>query len=203
VREVSAPRALPEMKMNDSTANWPGRPAEPIEPSRLAMGNPNEKLRGDFRLCWDDKNLYFLIQVKDPTPGFNTRSGDRLWNGDGVELFIGQNLQAPGSLRFDDRQVLLGAGKEAKIHIIDHPEDSVQCPVVLVPEVGGDGYTLAVTLPWSVLGIEPKSGKELLFDVAIDNSDDGEARHQQLIWNGNAGSSKNRETWGRIRLIDN
>jgi hypothetical protein len=200
---VAVPRALPGMKMDGSTSHWPGRPAEPIESNRLVFGNANEKLRGDFRLCWDEQNLYFLIQVKDPTPGMNTKQGDRLWNGDGVELFIGSDTKASGSMIFSDRQILIGAGKTPEVYIVDHADDSKLCPVVVIPEVSGDGYTLGVTLPWKALGIEPKSGMELSFDVSVDNSDDGEARQHQLMWNGNADNSKNRSVWGRATLQDN
>jgi hypothetical protein len=202
-REVTIPRALPSMKMDGSTTNWPGRPAEPIDANRLVMGNPNEKLRGDFRLCWDDKKLYFLIHVKDPTPGCNSKSADGLWSGDGVELFIGKDTTSSGSMRFDDTQILLGAGKEARLHVVDRPQDAAQCTPILIRDASGDGYTLAVSIPWTVLGLEPKSNTEFLFDVAIDNSDDDNGRQHQLIWNGASGNSKRRELWGRARLIEN
>lgn len=202
-KEVAAPKALPGLTMDGSTTNWPGRPAEPIDSSRLVNGTPNPKLRGDFRLCWDEQNLYFLIQVKDPTPGMNTHKEGSLWMADGVELFVGGDTTKSGSMLFSDRQILLGAGARPEVHVIDHVEASKLCPVVLIPEVGGDGYTLAVTLPWKVLGIEPKSGTELLFDVAIDNSNDGRQREQQLTWNGTGENSKDRGVWGRLKLVEN
>jgi hypothetical protein len=86
---VSIPRALPEMKQDGTTNGWPGRPAEPIDPSRLTTGTPEPKLRGDFRLCWDEQFLHFLVQVKDPTPARNQKENGSLWLGDAVELFIG------------------------------------------------------------------------------------------------------------------
>ncbi|TXI89366.1 MAG: hypothetical protein E6Q40_02380, partial [Cupriavidus sp.] len=176
---------------------------EPIDSSRLVNGTPNPKLRGDFRLCWDERNLYFLIQVKDPTPGMNTHKEGGLWMADGVEIFVGGDTTKTGSMIFSDRQILLGAGARPEVHVIDHAEDSKLCPVVLIPEVGGDGYTLAVTLPWKVLGIEPKPGMELLFDVAVDNSSDGGQREQQLAWNGTGENSKDRGAWGRLKLVEN
>ena len=201
---VAIPRALPGMKMDGSTTNWPGRPAEPIESSRVVIGKPNSKLRGDYRLCWDDENLYFLIHVKDPTPQRNNHKPSSLWNADGVELFIGaRDLETGGSMMYSDRQIFLGAGREPKVHVCDHPDLSGQCAILVLPEVSGDGYTLAATLPWKGLGITPKAGMELLFDVAIDNSDDGHSRHQQLVWNGTSKNSKDRGAWGRARLVEN
>lgn len=203
-RVVSIPRALPGMKMDGTTTNWPGRPAEPIEASRIVQGPPNPDLRGDFRLCWDDENLYFLIQVKDPTPLKTNKEGDKLWGADGVELFIGEkDIDQPGSLIFSDRQILIGASETPKLHIVDHPEDAKLCQSLVVKDVTGDGYVLQAVFPWKALGITPKAGMELLFDVMIDNSDDGDFRKQQLAWNGTAKNSAARTGWGRAKLIEN
>ena len=204
LRTVSVSKALPGLKMDGTTTNWPGRPAEPIEASSVVLGNPNPKLRGDFRLCWDKENLYFLIQVKDPTPLLNTKKGASMWSADGVELFIGwQNPTEGGTMRYSDRQILMGAKPEPEIHIIDHPEDNAKCKILVEKEVTGDGYVLEAALPFSALGITPSAEMELLFDVAIDNSDDGGSRAQQLTWNGNSKNSGDRGAWGRARLIEN
>lgn len=201
---VAAPRALPGLQLNGSTTNWPGRPTEPIGANRLMMGNPNEKLGGDFRLCWDDRALHFLIQVKDPTPRKNNKPGAYYWSADCVELFIGsKNLKEGGGLQFTDRQILLGTGEKPGVFVVDHPDAAKDCRVIVVKEVAGDGYTLQVEIPWTVLGVEPRAGAELLFDVAIDNSDDGETRAQQLVWSGTDKNSGDRGAWGRARLVEN
>ncbi|MDF3057980.1 MAG: hypothetical protein K0R17_2195 [Rariglobus sp.] len=201
---VSIPPSLPGLQLNGSTTDWPGRPAEPIGANRVMIGNPNPKLGGDFRLCWDDKALHFLIQVKDPTPGKNNKSPKSYWSGDGIELFIGaKNLNEGGTLQFSDRQILIGTGEAPGVFIVDHPEAGKDCSVVVVKDVSGDGYTVQVRLPWTVLGFEPKTGLEMLFDVAIDNSDDGDARLQQLVWSGTGKNSGDRGAWGRARLVEN
>lgn len=201
---VAVPPSLPDLQLNGSTTNWPGRPAEPIAASRVMVGNPNPKLGGDFRLCWDAQALHFLIQVKDPTPAKNNKEPKSYWSADGIELFIGsKNLNEGGTLQFSDRQILIGAGDTPGVFIVDHPESGKECSVVVVKDVSGDGYTLQVRMPWSVLGMTPKTGMELLFDVAIDNSDDGETRLQQLVWSGTGKNSGDRGAWGRARLVEN
>ncbi|MDF3058282.1 MAG: hypothetical protein K0R17_2497 [Rariglobus sp.] len=201
---VSIPRALPGLQVDGSGTNWPGRPAEFIDPKRLALGNPNPALGGAFRLCWDDEALHFLIQVKDPTPGKNDHKPRRFWSADAVELFVAaKNLDEGGGLQFGDRQILVGAGATPGINIIDNPEAVALCRVVSVPDVSGEGYTLQVRLPWPALGFRPEAGMELLFDVAIDNSDDGETRAQQIVWSGTAKNSGDRASWGRARLVVN
>jgi hypothetical protein len=201
---VTIPRALPGLKLDGTTANWPGRPAEPIASNRVMLGNANPALDGAFRLCWDDQALHFLIQVKDPTPAKNNKAPAYYWSADGIELFIGhRNPTQGGGLQFSDRQLLLGAGPNPGVFVVDHPEDGARCTILVVKDVTGDGYTLQVRIPWDVLGITPRSDMELLFDVAIDNSDDGETRAQQLVWNGTDKNSGDRAAWGRARLVEN
>ena len=201
---VAIPPSLPGLQLNGSTTNWPGRPAEPIGANRVMIGNPNPKLGGDFRLCWDAQALNFLIQVKDPTPAKNDKEPKSYWAGDGIELFIGsKNLNEGGTLQFSDRQILIGAGATPGVFVNEHSDAGKQCSVIVVKDVSGDGYTVQVRIPWTVLGVEPKTGMELLFDVAIDNSDDGEVRLQQLVWSGTGKNSGDRGAWGRARLVEN
>lgn len=202
-KTIQVSKALPNMKLNGTTTNWPGTPAEPIESSRLVLGPPNPNLRGDYRLCWDENFLYFHIQVKDPTPMQNKKSPASFWAADCVELFIGAGeLDQGGNMIFSDRQILIGAGEKPAIHIADRPDEAASCQVIGTKEVSGDGYVLQVAIPWKVLGVKPEAGKELLFDVAIDNSDDGEFRKQQLAWNGSSQNSSDRGSWGRARITD-
>ncbi|HSI83456.1 MAG: sugar-binding protein [Candidatus Methylacidiphilales bacterium] len=200
-RTKVAVRALPGVKLDGTTTNWPGVPGEPIESSRLVIGQPNPDLRADYRVCWDETNLYFYIQVQDKTPLMNEKSGEGLWSGDGIELFIGsRDLKAPGNLTFSDRQIFLGAGKEAHVHIKDHPEASknIQCQVF--KDVSGEGYVLEAFIPWTALEITPKVGQEFLFDIAVDFSSEGQTRTHQLAWNSTGNISKERSLWGKLKL---
>lgn len=201
---VTVPRALPGLALTGVIAHWPGRPAEPIGADRVVIGTPNPALGGDFRLCWDEHALHFLIQVKDPTPGRNDRRPEDYWQGDGIELFIGsRHIGEGGGLRFGDRQILLGAGATPGVFVAGHPELVGQVRVVVVKNVTGEGYALQAEIPWTALDIAPKTGMELLFDVAIDNSDDGRSRSQQLVWSGTGRDSGDRGAWGRARLSSN
>lgn len=203
-KTVAVPRALPGMQLDGGTTGWPGRPAETIESSRLVAGPANPGLRGDFRLAWDNEELHLLVQVRDATPLMNQREPARLWNGDGIELFIGsKSLGQGGSPIFSDRQILIGASKTPRLHVVDHADEGAAYKLLVHRDVSGEGYVVQVSMPWKALGIEPKTGLELLFDIAIDNSDDGVLRKQQLAWNGTAKNSGDRGAWGRARLVVN
>ena len=201
-KTVTGYTALPGMKLDGTTTNWPGVPAESIEPSRMVVGLPNPKLRGDFRVSWDAKNLYIYVQVKDPTPFLNENEAGGMWAGDAVEIFIGaKELKKDGPLTYSDRQIVIGAKSKGEMLIVDHLEESKACQVLAAKDVSGDGYVIEAFIPWSSLGIDtPKAGQEMLFDLAIDNSDDGQKRSHQLAWNGTAKNSGDRTAWGRLRL---
>ncbi len=183
---------------------WPGRPPELIGSDRVVAGRDGEGLEASFRLAWDNENLYVLVNVTDPTPMSNERHGDRLWDGDGVELFIGsEKLDQPGTLLFSDRQVLLGAHREASPRSTHVVNAAVQpaIPLALVPTVDGSGYTLEAAIPWSALDITPAEDLELIFDLAIDDGQQGRGRTRQLMWNGGSKNSGDRSYWGRLRLV--
>ncbi|MCY3020233.1 MAG: hypothetical protein NTW87_14540 [Planctomycetota bacterium] len=200
---VAAPRAPGAIKLDGTTAGWPGNPPETISGQRAVEGAAAEGLEAAFRLCWDDQNLYLLAQVKDPTPMRNEHTGDSLWSADGLELFIGsEKLDQPGGLLFSDRQLLLSAGKPGGQcqSFVAKAAEQPRIGMDVQPGVDGKSYTIEAAIPWSALGVKPEVGRELLFDLGVDDSTDGKARRCQLMWNGTAKNSGDRTHWGRLRL---
>ena len=199
---AQVPRATGPITIDGTNKNWPGVPPETISGKRLVMGSAAGELEGTFRLCWDDKNLYFMANVVDATPMQNEQTGGDLWNGDGAEIFIGaEKLGSSGPFLFSDRQILLSAGvREGRSYIVNAPQ---QTPIESIVVPGGDGksYTLQAAIPWAALAIEPKVGQQLMFDLAIDDGVTGKGRTRQLMWNGTDKNSSDRSHWGRIKLI--
>jgi hypothetical protein len=201
-RVVLVPRTLPNMTINGAQDNWPGLPAERI--TRLVSGtNPeNEKpASADFRLAWDDINLYLFIQVKDPTPMQNPNTGDGIWQGDSIELFSGADkLNEGGALQFGDRQILLSAqkGPDGYRSFFNNAPKQLNVKMVAVRNVAGDGYTLEAAIPWAGLGFNPRENQEILFDLGFNDTTSG---RRQFMWNGGARNSGDRGAWGRARLV--
>jgi hypothetical protein len=73
--------------------------------------------------------------------------------------------------------------------------------MIVVPGGDGKSYTLQAAIPWTVLNVQPKVGQELMFDLAIDDSPNGDMRVRQLMWSGTAKNSSDRSHWGRLKLI--
>ena len=197
---ASISRATGPIKLDGSSVNWPGVPAETVPSSRLVQGSDAGGVEGSFKLCWDDASLYLLAHISDPTPMKNEHQGGDIWNGDAVELFIGsEQLDQAGPMLFTDHQILLSAGQTKggfHSHLVNASEQP-KCETTVTADVDGKGYTLEAAIPFKALGFVPKEGRQILFDLAIDDSGDGKMRTRQLVWNGNARDSGDRTAWGR------
>jgi len=196
---VSAEKLPRALRIDGRADDWPRGSAQLVAPTHVAEGNIDARFHGGFRLAWDEQHLFLWVHVRDPSARQNERSGERLWSGDAIELFIGaKELARPGSLTADDRQILIGAGATPTLHVAHHQAAVSDCQLAVTKQ--GDGYTVEAALTWSLLGVSAREGAELLFDLAIDNSDDGLVRRQQLVWSGNRRSSSDRGGWGRLKL---
>ena len=195
--------ALPGMKMDGLAADWPGRPGEHLSASNLVLGSDAAGLEGDFKLCWDQTNLYLFVQVTEPTPPSNPNTGGNIWGGDGIELFIGpDNIDEGGELAFTDRQIQLSASKETGSVQYNMGGSPAAAPITMdvVKDVSGGGYSLEAAIPWTDLHMTPAEGKMLLFDIGIDGASPGRGRSRQLMWNGISRNSGDRSKWGVARL---
>jgi hypothetical protein len=199
---VSAAHVVNPFKINGTADGWPALPPVRIGSDRVVDGMMGTGLEATFKVCWDEKNLFLLVLMSDSTPLNNTQSGVGLWNGDGVELYIGsEHLDQDGSLLFSDHQLLLGAGRDIKGNpwYLVNSDKQPAVEMITIPSPGG--YTLEAAIPWNSLGITPKENQELLFDLAVDNANAGTGRNCQIMWNGRKNNSGDRTNWGRLRLV--
>ena len=202
------PHAVPGLKMDGSTQNWPGRPPEALTPANLVMGTAEADFGASFRLCYDDENLYVIAEVKDKTPLLNPNAPALLYRGDGLELFIGhEQPREGGALRYSDQQILLGASPAPKCYFANSANQPDDVRTFAARNATADGYTLEAAIPWKDLGFKPVNGQEILFDLGIDATSDHNpevtARDAQWMWNGSARNSSDRSQWGRARFQTN
>ena len=201
-RTVSAGHPVAPIVLDDTQVGYPLRPPERIGPDRLVLGNAANGLEASFTLAWDAEKLYLLASITDSTPMRNKNSGQWLWNGDGIELFLGhEDLDKGGPMLFSDRQILLGGAQSGAFFVPNVPKQpSIETAVSR--NADGKGYTIEAAIPWSALDdYRPKEGDTLLFDIAIDDAPEGGDRRAQLMWNGSARNSSDRSAWGRLSLV--
>ena len=204
-RTVKVGRVGSALSVDGKLDGWPNFPPEALSDANQVVGSEKVGLQGAFRLAWDDAALYLLIEVSDPTPLQNEQQGADLWNADAIELFIGhEQLEKAGSLLFSDRQVLLGAGKPegaCRWHVVNATPGAPGCTLAAVPRGDGKGYVLEAAVPMALLGITPRPGLRLRFDLAIDDGASGQGRQRQIVWNGNERNSGDRGLWGHAVLL--
>lgn len=200
-KTMTISRATGPIKIDGTAENWPGVPAERISSARMVAGNDPNGFEASYKMCWDDTNLYILANIVDPSPMKNKQTGGNLWNGDGLELFIGsEKTDDGGPLLFTDRQVLIGGGENGQI-FFNHAPEQLPAQTAVVPGLDGKSYTIEAALPWAALAINPKVNQELLFDLAVNDSASGTGRTRQLMWNGVEKNSGDRTYWGKAKLV--
>ena len=199
-RSYSVGRPIAKMAVDGKQDGYPLRPPERISSSRLVMGRDAEGLEASFKGSWDDQNLYLLVTVTDASPQSNKEKGQWIWNGDGIEVFLGaESPDKGGPMLFTDRQVLVSAASgEAFV-----PKNAKNIPVkgcaLATPD--GKGHVIEVAIPWSLIEYTPKANDTILFDLAVDDAPAGGSRVRQLMWNGSQRNSSDRSAWGRLTLV--
>ncbi len=168
-------------------------------------------LEGAFGAVWDNTYLYVGIKVTDDS--YNQRkSGEMLYNGDSVELLIDGNLYGDfyvASLDGDDFQIGLSAGNPASEinpeafiwYPLSKKGTSTKIQVSKVFEPENHIYRIEAAIPWSLLGVTPKSGLHLGWAVSVSDNDQPEANGQDTMISTTAYRNfLNPTTWGELIL---
>lgn len=142
---------------------------------------PAQNLDVKLFLAWDAQGLQVQVHVTDELAREQPGT-ENLWQGDSVELFLGTKVGEAQYVQF------LISSYSAKIVEADHrakPSGPMQCKASSRKKT--DGYLLTVTLGWAQLGIVPKPGQELAFQLVVNDRDkDGTVRQFGLHPGGSA-----------------
>ncbi|MGI6494760.1 MAG: hypothetical protein ACOX5G_01490 [Kiritimatiellia bacterium] len=168
---------------------WGDVPSVPIR----GAGSPEWM---NARLACDDAMLYAFLEVRDQSPWMNAGTEfQRLFKtGDAIDIQLGLGGDDP-TLRANDFRVVVAPmeGKTVAVlmkpadaaapaglrhtyssPVFDKPFDRVElCEAVLAAQHGTrpDTYGVEIAIPWSLLGIEARSGTSLRGDVGFIASD--------------------------------
>lgn len=132
-----------------------------------------QKLEAEVRLAWDARGLLALVTVLDPTPQ-ETAKDQYLFDQDSVEIFVANRRGEADSL-----QVVISPGVDAhfpepRMHIYDHRRSPALVAVEPVVEMAREripgGYQLEVRIPWTNLGITPAVGRDLAFQINVNDA---------------------------------
>ena len=146
-----------------------------------------------FGALWDNNNLYIAAKVLDAT--LNNDSPDS-WNNDGIELFIDANNNKGATYDGNDNQFIKGWNSstifsKVAVNGVQHAWAAIS-----------GGYTIELSIPWSQLGITPAAGKQIGFDKANDDDDNGGDRDAQGVWKGTVNNYQSTAAFGTL-VLDN
>ncbi len=135
---------------------------------------PADDLDVAFRLGWDARGLLLLLKVTDDVH-VEYPDGEHFWREDCVQLFFAEKRGGKDLIFAFLSPGLDPSYPELRQYLTDkrsNEELKKQPPTIEAARTKtGTGYVMEVLLPWSNLGIEPAVGREVGFQLFVDESD--------------------------------
>jgi hypothetical protein len=161
-------------------------------------------LDAGFRLGWDQRGLLLLARVTGHVDD-EAQGGDELWEKDSVEVFY-----APHRGSLDVVQLVISPGvdprqPQLRYNLVDERQSEAlkkakaKATATIVRTKIANGYILEVLLPWDNFGIQPETGRELAFQLYVNNVGSGD--RFQALWYPLPGAHDSMRMH-RIRLAD-
>ena len=182
----------PVIDGNAIDATWALQPLNDIE---QALGS-TDGYSGSFKMCYDDKNLYLLMYITDPTPN---QAGSSTWQSDCVELFFAMDANNSDAYRPGDWQIRKLASKTQADGGVDGSSNIA--PLLAdtnfkVVQIDGTPMLQEWQIPINTL-VETANfdGTSFRFDIQLaDNDGTGNERTGNIYWNSTAD-----DQWSRIQ----
>jgi caffeoyl-CoA O-methyltransferase len=136
-----------------------------------------------FRLAWDAKGLYMLALVQDDA-GVEHESLSGLWRSDCLEISIAEDVGHANRY-----MIVVAPGADPKFGTLRkreydwRPEEENRSPLTfeIASRKTEAGYAVEFLFPWENLGIQPRSGSTIGFQV-VANDDDGQTQTFRASW---------------------
>ena len=145
-----------------------------------------------FGTKWDNNYLYVGIKVLDASLQNDSPEN---WKDDGIELYIDADHNKGATYDSFDRQFVLGWNDNTLTE-----QNGNTTGVLFAQKNITGGYQMELAIPWGNLGVSPTSGKQLGFDLGVNDDDDGGGRDGQLMWAGTSDNFKNTSAFGTAVL---
>jgi len=175
------PQAGGPMKMDGDEQAWAAVPAQAIEHVAYRPPTSPEDLSASFKTLWDNQALYLLVDVVDDK---SVKDSVEFWLDDCVEVFIDADNDKADVYGDKDYQYhFTWEGSQfTSAHSKGESRFNKIEGVVSTAVTTGKGYRFEIKFPWSTLGITPRPGTRIGFDVHVDDDDDGGDRDTKIMW---------------------
>ncbi|MEN3014347.1 MAG: glycoside hydrolase family 9 protein [Endomicrobiia bacterium] len=201
------------IKVDGEILEWNtfGKPIILNEKSLVTRGSWDgvNDLSAEIYVAMDSKNLYLAAKVRDNVPAHNLSTNDSIYNGDCIELYIGEKTPDKPKKFYTptDYQIGFKAGSDVQVWSWSNISEVLargevkNARLVVKKWQDNKGYNLEASVPLeNLIYVVPIDSKEYLFDVAIDDADEGKLRKSQLTWNGDGEGWQMTTVWGSAIL---
>ncbi|RUS45720.1 endo-1,4-beta-xylanase [Cohnella sp. AR92] len=154
-------------------AIWSEAPELPVNRYQMAW----QGATGTAKVLWDEHYLYVLTQVSDTQ--LNKASANP-WEQDSVEIFLDPDNAKTSFYQEGDGQYRINFENETSFN-----PPAIAEGFVSATKTSGTNYVVEAKIP--IEAVAPANGKELGFDVQINDAKDG-VRQSVAAWNDTTGS---------------
>lgn len=192
--------------------------------SRGGSGITGHNNRLEFFCRWDNDSLYVHVQIEDahlnavsPQPlDYGNRKGyfKTLWRSDGIEICIDADGDRREWKDLRDFELIVDAeGRyqgnvwDRRKDVFDHWEKACRVSVRRSGTVNQNsdsdsGYIVEAAIPWKRLGIKPRAGDTLGFDIQLFDLDTEQGTVFRSFWSQSTLSNNdNPSEWGSLVLV--
>jgi len=154
-------------------------------------------LAGTAKMLWDNTYAYLLASITDDV---KVNDSPNTYEDDNVEFYFDLNNAKSSVYDADDVQYSFGWNDGSTVGAL--PAGKSVAGITYRVADSEQGYTVEASIPWSILGGQPEHGKEIGFEVMINDDDDGGGRDAKLSWNAAADQAwQDASLFGTIKLV--
>ncbi|UKS28575.1 fibronectin type III domain-containing protein [Paenibacillus sp. HWE-109] len=157
---------------------------------KTIIGTPNNT--AEFSSLWDNTYLYVGVKVID---GNLYNTSVQPYNDDSIEIYIDSNNNKGTTYDSYDQQYVKSWNDSTlwQQRVMSNGVLHAWAPIP-------GGYSVELAIPWNTLGLTPTAGMTIGFDVANNDTDDGNGRQSQLMWAGTNNNWTNTSAFGSLQL---
>lgn len=181
--------------------------------TKLENTSGTVSVSGTVKAMWDEKYLYFLFEIKDPTTVAKDQPTGDKWNSDAVEIFIDERNTKIPAYNLDNNETQISIGLTNTPESIGGQNVNGYAAGVWTSTdlrakdskfkavVTSTGYIIEEAIPFVI--ITPKVGTYIGFDVQVNDVDEASfaanKRNGMLTYGPVAGSGK-ADSWNDLLL---